>query len=70
MKPNMGKYDRVIRTLIAVAIAILFFTKIITGTIGIVLLILAGIFLISSFISFCPMYSVFGISTKKKQSAS
>ena len=70
MKPNMGKYDRVIRTLIAVAIAILFFTKIITGTIGIVLLVLAGIFLISSFISFCPMYSVFGISTKKKQSAS
>lgn len=70
MKPNMGKYDRVIRTLIAVAIAILFFTKIITGTIGIVLLVLAGIFLISSFISFCPMYSVFGISTKKKQSVS
>jgi len=68
MKLNMGKADRIIRLLVAAVIAVLFFTKVITGTLGIVLLVLAGIFLLTSWIGTCPAYLPFGISTvcKKK----
>jgi len=65
MKKNMGASDRIIRVIIAALIVTLFFTNIIAGTIGIVLLILAGIFLLTSFISFCPLYAPFGLSTCK-----
>lgn len=61
----MGASDRIIRVIIAALIVTLFFTNIIAGTIGIVLLILAGIFLLTSFISFCPLYAPFGLSTCK-----
>jgi len=64
MKSNMGKADRIIRVLIAVIIAVLFFTKVITGTLGIVLLVLAGIFLLTSAIGRCPLYCPF--KAKKK----
>lgn len=67
MKKNMGGADRIIRITIAAVIAILFFTDILTGTLGIVLLILAGIFVLTSFISFCPLYLPFGIKTCKKK---
>jgi len=63
MKKNMGSADRVIRLLIAAIVAVLYFTGIISNTLGIVLLILAGIFVLTSFISFCPLYAPFGIST-------
>lgn len=66
MKPNMGTTDRIIRILIAVAIAVLYFTNIITGTLGVILLILAGVFVLTSIISFCPLYTIFGINTCKK----
>ena len=56
MKKNMGTADRIIRVIIAAVIAILFFTDIISGTLGIVLLVLGVIFLLTSFISFCPLY--------------
>lgn len=65
MKKNMGSSDRIIRVIIAALIVTLFFTNIIAGTIGIILLILAGIFLLTSFISFCPLYAPFGLSTCK-----
>ena len=65
MKKNMGSADRIIRTIIAVVIAILYFTNVITGTLGIVLLVLGGVFLLTSFISFCPLYAPFGIKTNK-----
>jgi hypothetical protein len=67
MKANMGNVDRVLRAIIAAVIAILFFTKVISGTLGIVLLVLGGVFLLTSFISFCPLYLPFGISTRKKK---
>ena len=67
MKKNMGTIDKVIRILIAVTIAILFFTNVISGTLGIILMILAAIFVITSFISFCPLYLPFGLSTNKKK---
>jgi hypothetical protein len=65
MKKNMGTADKITRLVIAAVIAILYFTNIITGTIGIVLLVLAGIFVLTSLISFCPLYAPFGISTCK-----
>ena len=61
----MGKADRIIRVIIAVIIAALYFTNIITGTLGIVLLALAGIFVLTSLFSFCPLYAPFGLSTCK-----
>jgi len=66
MKKNMGTIDKVIRILVAVVFVVLFFAKVITGTIGIILLILAAVFVLTSLISFCPLYWPFGISTAKK----
>lgn len=65
MKKNMGKYDRIIRVILAVLAAVLYFTGTVSGTVGIVLMILAGIFLLTSIISFCPLYAPFGIKTCK-----
>ena len=67
MKKNMGTIDKVIRILISVVIAILFFTKVITGVLGIILLALAVIFVLTSLISFCPLYLPFGLNTGKKK---
>jgi hypothetical protein len=67
MKANMGTIDRVIRVLIAAVIAILYFTNQISGTTAIILLVFAGIFILTSLISFCPLYAPFGISTCKKK---
>jgi len=67
MKKNMGSVDRVIRTLIALVIIILFFTNAISGTLAVVLLILASIFIITSILGFCPLYFLFGINTGKKK---
>lgn len=68
MKKNMGMADRIIRMLAAAAIVILYFTNQISGTLGIILLALAGIFVLTSFISFCPLYLPFEIRTNKKSS--
>lgn len=65
MKKNMGTLDRIIRTAIAIIVAILFFTGTVEGTLGIVLLIAACIFLLTSLISFCPIYTLLGIKTCK-----
>ena len=67
MKKNMGTIDKVIRILVAVIIAILFFTKVIEGTLGIVLLVLAVVFVLTSLVGFCPLYSPFGINTGAKK---
>lgn len=63
MKKNMGTADKAIRVIIALAIAVLYFTNILSGTLGIVLLVLAGVFVLTSFMSFCPLYLPFGIKT-------
>ncbi len=59
----MGTADRVIRILIAAVVAYLYYAGIISGTLGIVLLVLAGVFVLTSLISFCPLYAPFGLST-------
>ncbi|MFC2163931.1 DUF2892 domain-containing protein [Acidobacteriota bacterium] len=66
MKKNMGAADRIIRTLIAIVIAVLYFTKQISGTAAIILGIIAIVFLLTSLVSFCPAYLPFKISTRKK----
>ncbi|WP_281541170.1 YgaP family membrane protein [Maribacter aestuarii] len=65
MKRNMGNADRTIRFLIAVLLGVLYYNGTISGTLGIVLVILAVVFFITSFAGFCPLYSPFGISTCK-----
>lgn len=59
----MGSADKAIRIIVAAIVGILYFKDIISGTLGIILLILAGIFVLTSLISFCPLYAPFGIST-------
>ncbi len=67
MKKNMGSADRIIRLVVAALIAVLFFTGIIEGTAGIVLLIVAVVFALTSLISFCPLYPLIGLNTGKKE---
>ncbi len=66
MKKNMGTIDKIIRISIAVLIAILYFTKVLTGTWAIILGVLGAVFLVTSLIGFCPLYLPFGISTRNK----
>jgi hypothetical protein len=63
MKKNMGSADKIIRVLIGILIGVLYFTNVITGTLGIILLILACVFVLTSLISFCPLYTLFGFSS-------
>ena len=63
MKKNMGTIDKLIRLAIAAAVVVLYYLGIISGTLGIVLLVLAGIFVLTSLISFCPLYTLLGFST-------
>jgi len=67
MKKNMGSADKIIRVIIAIIISALYFTQIITGTLAIVLLVLGAVFLLTSFISFCPLYVPLGINTCKQK---
>ena len=66
MKKNMGLADRIIRVILAVIVAILYFTNQISGVAAIVLGIFAVIFLLTSLMSFCPLYAPFKLSTTKK----
>jgi hypothetical protein len=67
MKKNIGTIDKVARILIALVIVSLYFANVISGTLAVVLLILSAIFILTSFISFCPLYLPFGINTSKKK---
>ena len=64
----MGGTDRVVRFIVALAVVGLFYFNVVSGTLAYVLLALAGIFLLTSFISFCPLYSIFGLNTCKPKS--
>ncbi len=63
MKKNMGAVDKTVRIIIAAIVAGLYYAGTISGTLGIVLLVLAGVFVLTSLVSFCPLYTLFGIST-------
>jgi len=63
MKKNMGNLDRIIRVLLAAVAAVLYFTNMLTGTLGIVALVVAVVFLLTSAVGFCPLYRLVGLST-------
>ena len=65
MKKNMGSDDKIIRFVLAIIFVALYFTGTVTGTLGIVLLVLAGVFVLTSLFSFCPLYAPFGLKTCK-----
>ena len=67
MKSNMGSIDKIIRIFAAIIIVGLYFGNQISGVTALVLLVIAGMFIATSFISFCPLYYPFGISTRNKK---
>ncbi len=67
MKNNIGGTDRVIRVIVAIIISVLFFTHTISGTGGTIVLVIGAVFLMTGFIRFCPLYSLFNINTSKKK---
>lgn len=69
MKPNMGTADRIIRVLLAAVFAYLYFSGTVSGTLGLILVILGAVFVLTSLVSFCPLYTLVGLNTcpAKKQ---
>ena len=67
MKVNMGSLDKVIRIIIAIAFAMLYITKTVEDTAGIILLVVGGVFLLTSLVSFCPLYTILGLNTNSKK---
>jgi len=67
MKKNVGTIDKVIRILVALVLAGLYLANVVTGTLGIILLVVAVVFLLTSFIGFCPLYLPFGLNTGAKK---
>jgi len=65
MKKNMGNVDRAIRLIIAAAIVLMYFTDTVTGVLSTVLLVVAGVFVATSLVNFCPLYRLFGINSCK-----
>ena len=65
MKQNMGTIDRIVRLVLAAVFAYLYFGNIVTGTLGIILLVLAAVFVVTSIVAFCPLYTPFKLSTRK-----
>jgi hypothetical protein len=63
MKKNMGTVDRLVRILVAAVLAFLYYNGTLSGTVGIVAVVVAGVFVLTSLISFCPLYAVLGIKT-------
>lgn len=63
MKTNMGSTDRIIRLIVAAILAALYFTGTVAGTLGIILVVVAAVFTLTSFVSFCPLYAIFGMNT-------
>jgi hypothetical protein len=66
MKKNIGTIDKVIRILVAVVVAVLYYAKIFSGTTGIIMMALSVIFVVTSLISYCPLYQLISINTRKK----
>ncbi|HLP22204.1 MAG TPA: DUF2892 domain-containing protein [Chitinophagales bacterium] len=67
MQTNMGTLDRVVRLIAAAVVIVLYFMNVVSGAVAIALLVFAGIFILTSIVSFCPLYLPFGISTKQKK---
>ena len=66
MKQNVGKTDRIVRFVLAAIFVLLYFTGVVSGTLGIVLLVLAAVFAVTAAINFCPIWFLFKLSTTGK----
>jgi hypothetical protein len=66
MKKNVGTIDKAVRILIAVVMVVLYFTHVISGVLAIILLALSAVFIVTSLLSYCPLWQVLGLSTMKK----
>jgi hypothetical protein len=67
MKKNLGTLDKTIRLIIAALIVTLYLTNVISGVLGIILLVVAGVFTLTSIIGICPLYSLIGVKTVKAE---
>jgi hypothetical protein len=67
MKRNMSTLDRIIRTIIAVLFAVLYFTGVVPGTLGVVLLVIGVVFVLTAILGWCPIYGLFKLSTSKSK---
>ncbi len=69
MKTNMGTLDKIIRVIVAVIAGLLVYYEVVEGVYSYILLAVVAIFLLTSLVGFCPLYSIFGLNTcsvKKK----
>ena len=66
IEKNVGTTDRIIRYVVAAIFAVLYFTGMVSGTFGIVLMVLAVVFAVTATITICPLYLPFGLSTRGK----
>jgi len=67
MKKNMGSYDKLIRLAVAIVLIAFYYTGVLTGTLGIIALVVALVLTLTSLISFCPIYALFGMNSCKKE---
>ena len=65
MKKNLGSADRVVRLILAAVLGFLFYNHTVTGTLGVIFLVVAIVLLLTSFVSFCPLYAILGLKTRK-----
>lgn len=66
MKTNMGSFDRMARLVVALVLGVLYFKGTVTGALGVAALAVAAVFALTSLFGFCPLYTLFGFSSKKK----
>lgn len=65
MKRNLSNIDRIVRVVLAALFAYLYFGGVVTGTFGVILLVLGAVFLFTAVVAFCPLYAPFKFSTYK-----
>ena len=65
MKLNEGNLDRVIRVLLGIVLLVLYFTNVVSGAFGIILLVVGAIALLTGIVGVCPLYLLLKINTKK-----
>ncbi len=67
MKKNMGSTDRTVRIVLAILFVVLYYNHVIVGAAGVLLMVLGGVFVLTSLVSFCPLYTLFGFSTTSQK---
>ncbi|PSL19534.1 YgaP family membrane protein [Dyadobacter jiangsuensis] len=67
MKPNLGNTDKIVRVLVFLGALVLYFMEVTSGVFGITLIVIGAVLLLTSLLNYCPLYSILGISTKRKK---